>query len=171
MLVTVKGVTPACHPTSWVAPTAVLAGDVIVGAMASIWYSAVVRGDFDSIRLGDRSNVQDGAVLHTDDGLLLSVGAGVTVGHRAVLHGCTVEDDVLIGMGSIVMNRVVIGNGSIVAAGSLVSEGQSIPPRSLVRGSPGRIIRRTTEDELALIRLSAQVYAERAHLHEAPSPG
>lgn len=168
MLVTVSGKTPRCDPTSWIAPTAVLAGDVSIGAQTSIWYSAVVRGDFDSIQIGERSNIQDGAVLHTDDGLHLSVGAGVTVGHGALLHGCRVEDDVLIGMGSIVMNRAVVGAGSIVAAGALIPEGVHIPPRSLVRGSPGKVVRSTSEDELAVIRISAQVYAERAPLHAAP---
>lgn len=167
MLISVNGTSPSCHESSWVAPTAVLAGDVSIGAQVSIWYSAVVRGDFDSIRIGDRSNIQDGAVLHTDDGLHLSVGAGVTVGHTAVLHGCTVEDDVLVGMGAIVMNQAVIGAGSILAAGSLVTEGQRVPPRSLVRGSPGRVVRQTSDDELALIHLSAKVYVERAPLHGA----
>jgi carbonic anhydrase/acetyltransferase-like protein (isoleucine patch superfamily) len=171
VIVPIGNSTPQVHPTSWIAPTAVLAGDVDIGAEASIWYSAVVRGDFDSISVGARSNIQDGAVLHTDDGLQLHVGSGVTVGHGALLHGCRVEDDVLVGMGSIIMNRAVIGSGSIVAAGTLIPEGVHIPPRSLVRGSPGRVARETTDDELALIRLSADVYAERAPLHQGPQDG
>src|SRR3954447_18112815 len=168
MFVTVSGATPACDPTCWVAPTAVLAAAVTVGARASIWYGAVIRADFDRISVGARSNIQDGCVLHTDDGLHLSIGAGVTVGHLAVLHGCVIEDDVLIGMGAIVMNRAVTGAVSIVAAGSLVSEGVHIPPRSLVRGLPGKVARGTSDDELVGIRLNADVYAERAPLHAQP---
>ena len=165
MIVTTGGTAPTLDPTCWIAPDAVLAGAVEVGAQASVWYTTVVRGDSDRITIGARSNIQDGCVLHTDPGLHLEVGAGVSVGHRAVLHGCRIEDDVLIGMGAIVMNRAVVGSGSIVAAGALVPEGVVIPPRSLVLGAPGKVRRETTEDELVMIRINADHYVALAQVH------
>lgn len=117
----------------------VIEGAVEIGAVASIWHYAVVRGDEDSITIGARTNVQDGAVLHVDEGWPLSIGSGVTIGHRAVVHGCTIEDDVLVGMGAIVMNGAKIGSGSIIAAGAVVPGGAEIPPDSLVIGVPGKV--------------------------------
>lgn len=117
----------------------VIEGDVHIGEDASIWHYAVVRGDEDSIRIGARSNVQDGAVLHVDEGWPLVIGSGVTIGHRAVVHGCTIEDDVLVGMGAIIMNGARIGAGSIIAAGAVVTGGAEIPPRSLVVGVPAKV--------------------------------
>jgi carbonic anhydrase/acetyltransferase-like protein (isoleucine patch superfamily) len=167
VLITLRDTAPRIAPSGWVAPDAVLAGDVEVGERASVWYATVIRADSDRISIGERSNIQDGCVLHTDPGLHLSVGAGVSVGHRAVLHGCTVEDDVLIGMGAIVMNRAVVGSGSIVAAGALVPEGVVVPPRSLVLGAPGKVRRETTDDELVMIRVNAQHYVDLAQVHAA----
>jgi carbonic anhydrase/acetyltransferase-like protein (isoleucine patch superfamily) len=156
---------PTLDAAAWVAPGAVLAGRVHLEAGASVWYGGVVRGDGDRITVGAGSNVQDGCVLHTDPGFHLVVGKGVTVGHRAVLHGCHVEDDVLVGMGAVVMNGARIGTGSMIGAGTLIPAGDVIPPRSLVLGSPGRVRRETTDDELALIRANAQHYVQLAELH------
>jgi carbonic anhydrase/acetyltransferase-like protein (isoleucine patch superfamily) len=165
MLVTLDGATPDVDPTSWVASNAVLAGQVRIGEQASVWYSAVLRADLGPITIGARTNIQDGSVLHTDPGLQLVVGADVTVGHRVVLHGCTVHDNVLIGMGSIVMNGAVVGSDSIVAAGTLIPEGVVIPPGSLVVGAPGKVRRETTSDERLLIGVSVDEYVKMAARH------
>ena len=162
MIVTIGDASPLLDPSSWTAPDAALVGAVEVCEEASVWYTSVVRGDLDRITIGARSNIQDGCVLHTDPGLHLSVGSGVTVGHRAVLHGCTIEDDVLVGMGAIVLNGAVVGTGSIVGAGTLITEGVVIPPRSLVVGAPGRVRRTTTDEELVHIRMNAEHYVELA---------
>ena len=165
MIVTTGGTVPTLDPSSWTAPGAVLVGAVDLGELASIWYTTVVRADSDRITIGARTNIQDGCVLHTDPGLHLEVGAGVSVGHRAVLHGCRIEDHVLVGMGAIVMNRAVVGSGSIVGAGALVPEGVVIPPRSLVLGAPGKVRRETTDDELVMIRINAEHYVALAQVH------
>ena len=125
--------------TAFIHERATVLGDVTLGERVSVWPSAVVRGDNDRVVVGDDSNVQDGAILHVDDGIPCIVGARVTIGHRAIVHGATVEDDCLIGMGAIVLNGAVIGRGSIVAAGALVPEGMVVPPGSLVVGMPGRV--------------------------------
>lgn len=160
---------PLIDPTSWVAPNATVVGDVTLGPDSSVWYSAVLRGDGDRITVGAGSNLQDGVVLHTDPGFHLEVGAGVSVGHNAVLHGCRVEDGVLVGMGAIVMNGAVIGAGSMVAAGALVPAGVVIPPRSLVVGAPGKVRRETTEEEVAGIELNATFYVQLAATHRGES--
>lgn len=165
MRITLGADEPLIDPSAWVAPGAVLAGGVELHARASVWYATVVRGDGDRITVGAGSNVQDGCVLHTDPGFHLQIGTGVTVGHRAVLHGCRVEDDVLVGMGAIVMNGAVIGTGSMIGAGTLIPAGDVIPPRSLVLGSPGRVRRETTDHELDLIRANAEHYVQLAALH------
>jgi carbonic anhydrase/acetyltransferase-like protein (isoleucine patch superfamily) len=156
---------PVVDPSAWLAPTATLVGDVTVGPRSSIWYSAVLRADQDAITLGARSNVQDGSVLHTDPGFVLRVGDGVSVGHRAVLHGCTVEDDVLVGMGAVVMNGAVIGAGSLVAAGTVVLAGTQVPAGSLVAGLPGKVRRALTDDERAAVRRNADHYVGLAARH------
>jgi carbonic anhydrase/acetyltransferase-like protein (isoleucine patch superfamily) len=158
---------PSCDPTSWTAPDAVVVGAVSLGSDVSIWYGTVLRADCDRITIGAGSNVQDNSVLHTDPGLHLEIGAGCTIGHRALLHGCRIEDGVLVGMGAIVMNRAVVGAGSIIGAGALVPEGSVIPPRSLVLGAPGRVRRETTEDEVAFIGLNAEHYVRLAREHAA----
>ena len=127
------------HPTAWVAPGAVLRGDVTVGEQANIWYNAVLRADQETITIGKASNVQDCCILHGDAGENVVVGEYVTVGHGAILHGCTVEDKCLIGMNAVVLDRAVIGTGSIVGAGAVVGSGTIIPPRSLVVGVPGKV--------------------------------
>jgi carbonic anhydrase/acetyltransferase-like protein (isoleucine patch superfamily) len=171
VIVTLAGVTPLVHDTAWVAPSAVLAGAVDLRAGSSVWYTAVLRADFDPIVLGEGSNLQDGVVVHTDAGHPTTIGSGVSVGHRAVLHGCTVEDDCLVGMGSVVLNGAVIGAGSLVAAGAVVPEGMVVPPRSLVAGVPGVIRRSIDEPGLARIRANAEVYLELARRHREATGG
>ncbi|WP_033293619.1 gamma carbonic anhydrase family protein [Amycolatopsis jejuensis] len=151
--------------TAYVAPGAVLFGDVTVGDRASVWYGAVIRADLDAIRIGPRSNIQDGAVLHTDPGLVLTVGAGVSVGHRAVLHGCTVADDVLVGIGAAILNGARVGAFSLVAAGTVVLENTAIPPGSLVTGVPGRVRRQLTDGERTALRHNADIYLRLSELH------
>lgn len=149
---------PRVDPTAWVAADTVLVGDVEIGAGAGVFYTSVIRGDGDRIVVGAESNIQDGCVLHSDPGLPVTVGARVTVGHRAVLHGCTVEDDVLIGMGAAVLNGATVGSGSIVAAGAVVLEGTVVPPNSLIAGVPGKVRRETTEAERRAIAANAKTY-------------
>lgn len=131
----------------FVAPNATLLGDISLGEETSIWYGAVVRADKDRIEVGPRSNIQDNCVIHTSSVHPVRIGRNVSVGHGAILHGCTIEDDVLVGMGAIILNGAVIGEGSIVGAGALVSEGKQIPPHSLVLGVPGRVVREVTDEE------------------------
>jgi carbonic anhydrase/acetyltransferase-like protein (isoleucine patch superfamily) len=139
--------TPTIDPTAYIHPAAHVMGDVTLGPRASIWPTAVLRGDTAPIRVGADSNVQDGCIVHVDHGVSCTIGDRVAIGHRAIIHGATVESDVLIGMGAILLNRVVVGSGSIVGAGAVVREGMVIPPNSLVLGVPGRIVRQTTVEE------------------------
>ncbi len=155
------GKQPLVPPTCYVDVSAQLIGDVELAEGASVWMNAVLRGDVHSIRVGARSNVQDNAVLHGQRGLWpVIVGAGCTIGHGAIVHGCVLEDEVLIGMGAIVMNGARIGTGSIIAAGSVVTEGVQIPPGSLVAGVPGRVRRVLHDADLELIRVYARNYVE-----------
>ena len=154
---------PALAATAWLAPGARVIGRVALGERASVWFNAVLRGDLDSIAIGAETNIQDGSVLHVDAGFPLHIGERVTVGHGAILHGCTVEDEVLIGMGATVLNGALVGRGSLVAAGALVREGMQIPPFSLVAGVPAQIKRSLPEAEtLAAHGASARHYAEGA---------
>jgi carbonic anhydrase/acetyltransferase-like protein (isoleucine patch superfamily) len=152
---------PRIDDQAFVAPTAVVVGAVTMGPHSSIWYGAVARADADQIEIGEGSNVQDGCTLHSDEGFPLLIGKGVTVGHRVVLHGARVDDDVLVGMGSIVMNGAHIGSGSIVAAGAVVTPGTQVPPGSVVGGIPAKVLRQATDDDLAHIRGNAASYTER----------
>ena len=158
LVVPFDGRHPVVHEEAWVAPTAVLVGAVELGARASVWYGAVVRADNDAITIGPRSNLQDGVVVHADPGVPVTVGAGVSVGHRAVVHGCTIGDDVLVGMGAVVLNRARIGAGSLIAAGTVVLEGAEIPPGSLVAGLPGKVRRELTGAEREAIVQNAANY-------------
>jgi carbonic anhydrase/acetyltransferase-like protein (isoleucine patch superfamily) len=158
---------PRVEASAWVAPSAMVVGDVRIGAEASVWYGTVVRADVEAIRIGAGANLQDGCVIHADPGYPTDLGAGVVVGHRAVLHGCRIEDEVLIGIGAIVMNGAVIGTGSLIGAGALVPEGVVIPPRSLVLGMPGRVLRQTTDEELERIRRNAVHYRALRLVHAA----
>jgi carbonic anhydrase/acetyltransferase-like protein (isoleucine patch superfamily) len=151
---------PSIHRTAFVHPAAVVIGDVTLGARVSVWPTAVIRGDSDAIRIGDDSNVQDGTVVHVDHGVPTTIGRRVAIGHRAIVHGATVEDDCLIGMGSILLNGVRVGSGSIIGAGAVCTEGMVVPPNSLVLGVPGRVIRPTTDDERERIRKTVQSYLD-----------
>ena len=158
---------PVVAASAWLAPGATLIGDVQLHDDASIWYSAVLRADGDRIVIGSGSNIQDGSIVHADPGYPVAVGAGVSVGHRAILHGCSIENDVLIGMGAIVMNGARIGSGSLVAAGALVPEGVQIPPRSLVAGIPGKVRRDITDEEHERILANARTYRQLMVRHAA----
>ena len=142
----------------WVAPDATLIGKVRLMKGASVWFGATLRGDNDWIVIGENSNIQDGAVLHTDPGLPLVIGAQVTVGHRVVIHGATIGDRALIGMGAVVLNRSKIGASSVVGAHALIPEGKSYPEKSLIVGVPGRVTRTLTDDEAAMLPRSAESY-------------
>ena len=131
----------ASGPSYWIAPNATVLGDVEIGAGASIWYGCVIRGDTDRIRIGAETNIQDLTMVHVDEGVPCTIGARVGVGHRAIIHGCTIEDECLIGMGAVILNRAVIGTGSVVGAGAVVPEGMVVPPGSLVLGVPGRVVK------------------------------
>lgn len=163
--VTFGDATPAVADTAWVAPNATVIGRVEIASQASVFYTAVLRGDVSSIRIGAGSNVQDGVVIHADPEFPATIGAGVSVGHRAVVHGCTIEDNCLIGMGAVVLNGAVVGAGSLVAAGAVVLEGTVVPPGSLVAGVPGKVRRALTADETAGIVANAAHYVELGRAH------
>ncbi len=167
MLRSFEGHEPRIDPGAWAAPGSTLIGDVHLGADASVWYTAVLRADGDRIVIGEGSNIQDGTVVHTDVGFPVVVGSGVSVGHRVVLHGCSVGDDVLVGMGAVLMNGSRIGAGSIVAAGALVLEGMDVPPGSLVAGVPGKVRRELHDGELETIRDNARIYRDLTVRHAA----
>ena len=162
LLVPFRGLLPRVDPQAWLAPTAALIGDVTVEADASVFYGAVVRADMAPVIVGAGSNLQDNVVVHTDTGFPTVIGPGVSVGHAAVVHGCTIEADCLIGMNATVLSGAVIGTGSMVAAGTVVLEGTVVPPGSLVAGVPGRVRRPLTEAEQSKIRDNASAYLELA---------
>lgn len=139
-------------------------GRVVLHEKTSVWFGAVLRGDNELIEIGHGSNVQENAVLHTDPGCPLTVGRNVTVGHQATLHGCTIGDNSLIGIGAVVLNRAVIGQGCVIGAGALIPEGKVIPDRSLVVGSPGKVVRELTDEDIAQFNRGAKLYVERAAL-------
>ena len=154
--------TPEIDPESWIAPNAVVIGQVKLAKNASIWWNCTVRGDTDRLIIGENSNIQDGSVLHTDEGVPMHIGRDVTVGHLVMLHGCTVGDNCLIGIGSVILNRAEIGANSIVGANSLVPEGKSYPERSLILGSPAKVVRPLTDEEVARLQHSAAHYVKNA---------
>ncbi|MEO6580010.1 MAG: gamma carbonic anhydrase family protein [Sphingomicrobium sp.] len=166
-LYAIDGTTPSLGDGAWAAPSADLIGDVRLGVRASIWFGAVVRADNTPILIGEESNIQDGAVGHSDPGAPLTIGARVTVGHQAILHGCTVGDGALIGMGARVLNGAVVGEQCLVGAGALVTEGKMFEPRMLIVGSPARAIRALTEPEVVALAVSAAHYAEKAARYAA----
>ncbi len=165
LLVPFGGVTPLAHPTAFVAQNATLVGAVTLAAASSVFYGSVLRGDTDSISIGEGSNVQDNVSMHTDAGIRLVVGSGVSIGHGAVVHGCVIEDDCLIGMGATILNRAVIGAGSLVAAGAVVLEDTVIPPGSLVAGVPAKVRRELSEAEREGVKANASHYVELAAAH------
>jgi carbonic anhydrase/acetyltransferase-like protein (isoleucine patch superfamily) len=165
LIVTVAGHTPQLDPESWVAPNASLIGQVRLAARVGVWYSATLRAEAEVIDIGAGTNIQDGVTVHVDPGFPVHVGAGVSVGHNAVLHGCTIGDGVLVGMGAIVLNAAVIGEGSLVAAGALITQGMVVPPRTLVAGVPGKVRRELSAEEVAANRHNAAVYEQLIDLH------
>ena len=153
--------------SAFIHPLAVVIGNVTIGERVSVWPTAVIRGDSDSITIGDDSNVQDGTIVHVDNGVPTTIGKRVAIGHRAIVHGATIEDDVLIAMGAILLNGAHVGSGSIVGAGAVVREGMRIPPNSLVVGVPGRIVRETTDAERERIKKTVESYLELQTEHRA----
>ncbi|MEU9126961.1 gamma carbonic anhydrase family protein [Kitasatospora sp. NPDC048540] len=173
LIVAVAGRTPEVDPTAFVAPNAVVAGSVSLAAGVSVWYGAVLRGDAEAITVGAGTNIQDNCTVHSDPAFPAVLGERITVGHNAVLHGCTVEDDVLIGMSATVLNGARIGAGSLVAAGAVVPQGMQVPPGSLVAGVPAKVRREVTEEERAGIKANGEGYLllARAHADIAPQNG
>jgi len=171
MIRSYRGIVPKVAASAYIDPSAQVIGDVEVGERSSVWCNATVRGDVNSIRIGSETNVQDNSVLHVDHGLYpLVLGDRVTVGHSVVLHGCVVEDDCLIGIGSIILNGARIGQGSVIAAGALVPEGMQVSPGSLVMGVPGKIRREVNAEEKERFRVNAQHYVDlRNAYREEPS--
>ena len=159
------GILPVIDETAFIAPGAIVIGRVEIGPHASIWYNSVVRGDVDTVKIGAQTNIQDGSILHEHAGFPLFVGERVTVGHRVLLHGCTVENSAYIGMGSIVMNGARICEGAVVGAGSLVPQGMVIPPGMLALGSPARVIRAIKESELDRFYGAVGRYQKMAKMH------
>ena len=163
------GLHPRLAPDAFVADSAAVVGDVTLGAGASVWYGASLRGDVHWIEVGAGSNVQDNATVHVSRGTHpCRIGAGVTIGHNAVVHGCTIRDDVLVGMGAVVLDGATVGAGSLVGAGALVTGGTDVPPRSLVLGSPARVVRALTDAEVERNRANAAHYVRMAAMYAAP---
>ena len=158
---------PKIHPTAWVAPGAFVRGDVTIDEQANIWYNAVLRGDQESITVGKATSVQDNCVLHADPGFPTKVGRDCTVGHAAILHGCTIGDNTLVGMGAIVLNGAVVGRDCIIAAGALVTQGAVIPDGSMVMGAPGKVRRPLTPEEIASNAAAAAGYRRESQLYKA----
>src|SRR5690348_7137053 len=158
---------PQLAQGAWAAPSADLIGDVRLGARASVWFGAVLRGDNTPLILGDETNFQDGSIGHSDADFPLTIGARVTVGHQAILHGCTISDDCLIGMGARILNGAVLEPECIVGAGALITEGKHFERGSLIVGAPARIVRQVTDEERQLLRMSAAHYAEKAQRYAA----
>jgi carbonic anhydrase/acetyltransferase-like protein (isoleucine patch superfamily) len=161
-LYAIDNVAPTLGSGAWAAPSADLIGDVRLGAGASVWFGAVIRADNTPIEIGAKSNIQDGAIGHSDPGFPLTIGAGVTVGHQAILHGCTIGQGALIGMGAKILNGASIGAACLVGAGALVTEGKQFEAGTLIVGSPARVVRPLTEQELKGLEMSAEHYAEKA---------
>ncbi|MEA3291611.1 MAG: gamma carbonic anhydrase family protein [Pseudomonadota bacterium] len=162
MIYTLGDLQPEIHPNAFVAPGAVVIGAVLLREESSVWFGSVLRGDTDTLIVGRRSNIQDRCVLHTDPGLQLVVGENVTVGHGVILHGCRIGNGSLVGIGSTILNGAEIGESCLVGANTLITEGKSYPDRSLILGSPGRVVRSLTDGEAARLEASAGRYVENA---------
>lgn len=160
-----KGVAPDIHPSAYVAAEATLIGNVTLGAEASVWAGAVVRGDNEPIRIGERANVQEGAVLHADPGYPLDIGRNVTVGHQAMLHGCHIGEGSLIGIQAVVLNGAKIGRHCLVGAGAVITERKEFPERSLILGAPAKVVRTLSDEDVARLEKTAAGYAERAAVY------
>ena len=153
---------PKYNGSNFIAPNAAVIGNVELKKNASVWFDVVIRGDNDPINVGENSNIQDGSVLHTDLGAPLSIGSNVTVGHKVMLHGCTIQDNSLIGINSTILNHAVIGKNSMVGANSLITEGKEFPENSLIMGSPAKVVRKLSDKEVMMIKLSAKHNVENA---------
>ena len=153
--------TPSVPATAYIAPQAMVIGRVTLGEHVSVWPGAVVRADDDTIRIGDNTNVQDGAVLHVDPERPMTIGANVTIGHQAMLHGCTIGDGSLVGIQAIVYNRAVIGRDCLIGAGAVITEGKQFPDRSLIVGAPAKLVRELTDDQIAGLRRNVDTYVKR----------
>ena len=153
---------PQIADDAWVAENATVIGSVVLEAESSVWFNVVIRGDNDLMTVGARSNIQDGSVLHTDGGIRLTIGEGVTVGHQAMLHGCSIGDNSLIGIQAVVLNRAKIGKNCLIGAGALIPEGKDIPDNSLVMGTPGKVVRELSAPEIQMLQFSAAHYVENA---------
>lgn len=164
-LFSLSGAQPTLDEGAWAAPSAALIGDVRLGKRASVWFGAILRGDNTPLVLGDDTNFQDGAIGHSDSDFPLVIGARVTVGHQAIVHGCTVADDVLIGMGAKILNGAVIPSQCLIGAGALVTEGKSFEPGMLIIGSPAKAVRALSDEEKATIRASAELYSEKGRAY------
>lgn len=162
MIYALEGIAPDLAADAWVAPDADVIGRVVLEAASSVWFGAVLRGDNEEIRLGHGSNIQENSVLHTDPGFPLAIGPNCTIGHRAMLHGCTIGEGSLIGMGATVLNGAKIGRGCLIGAGALITEGKEIPDHSLVMGAPGRLVRVLDAEARAKLVLSAKHYQANA---------
>jgi carbonic anhydrase/acetyltransferase-like protein (isoleucine patch superfamily) len=161
---------PAIHPEAWIADNTTIIGSVTLQARASVWYTSVLRADGDTITVGADSNIQDGCVIHADPGSPVVVGERVSVGHRAILHGCHIGDESLIGMGAVVLNGARIGSGCLVAAGAVVLEGTAFEPGTLIAGVPAKARRQLTDDERTGIRVNAERYLELVRVHQEATP-
>lgn len=166
MLYALNENTPEIDPSAWVAETAVVIGKVRLAQDSSVWFGAVLRGDNELIQIGVGSNVQDGAVMHTDMGYPLTLGQHVTVGHNAMLHGCSVGDGSLIGINTVILNGAIIGKNCIIGANTLIAEGKEIPDNSLVVGSPGKVVKQLTEQQVTQLKLNAIHYVENAKRYQ-----
>lgn len=162
MIYSLDGILPQIAPTAWVAPNASVLGRVVLEGESSIWFGAVLRGDNEEIFIGERSNVQDGCILHTDIGFRLTIGNDCTIGHGAIVHGCSIGDGSLVGMGAIILNGARIGKSCLIGAGALIPEGREIPDSSLVIGSPAKVIRQLDYEAQQKLILSAEGYAANA---------
>ena len=158
MIIEFRGKKPKFSSSTFLASSADVIGDVVIGNDVSVWYNSVIRGDFNIINIGDGTNIQDNSVLHVDIGEPLKIGQNTTIGHSCIIHGCTIGDSCLIGMGSLVMNRVVIGSNCIIGAGTLITQDTIIPDNSVVVGRPGKILRQTNKSDLDYINNNAQTY-------------
>ena len=158
---------PQIGENAWIAPNATVIGDVRLAANTSIWWNATLRGDNDPIHIGENTNIQDGSVLHTDEGVPMHIGKDVTVGHLVMLHGCRVGDGSLIGIGSVILNRAVIGKGCIVGANTLIPEGKVFPDKVLIVGSPGKVVRELSDDDVAKLKHAAQHYVDNARRYQS----
>ena len=163
----VDGKTPQVDSTAWIADSAQVMGHVTLGPDASVWFGCVLRGDTESMTIGEGSNIQDLTVMHADHGLPLTIGKHVTVGHKVMLHGCTIGDESLIGIGAIVLNGARIGKNCLVGAGALVTEGKEFPDGSMIMGTPAKVVRELTPEQIEGLRLSAQHYIDNARMFRA----